>query len=317
MKNLLNKDLIEDLNESNNEEFINKTNELVYSLAASVLNDLSEKSPFVRADKCIFQAVNEAFLGTFTQLSEFSYFLGIDNPQIEMNTKRIRNIFKFMWREFKAGFRLGKKKYKRKKKHEETSSTVQPLTKYKLSDMTHDFVQILANYLNETSIIYEYRDHISIIGQDDFGTGVRINIYFCCYDARNDVYKLYKENKNKFLTLSFGSRFDNLNNKIEKCGQQFVDIIKIFNAIYSKTYNKVPNQVLLESLVYNCPNNLFEKELYTTFVNVANYISITTPQAMVSICDANKSIFEEPLIIKANHQIQFTRILNMLSNFKY
>ena len=74
MKNLLNKDLIDDLNESNNEEFINKTNELVYSLAASVLNDLSEKSPFIRADKCIFQAVNEAFLGTFTQLSEFSYF---------------------------------------------------------------------------------------------------------------------------------------------------------------------------------------------------------------------------------------------------
>lgn len=314
MKSQLNRELIEDLNESNNKDFIDKINDTVLVLVSNVLNDLSKKSPFVRAEKCVLQAVNEAYLGTFTQLSEFTYFIGVDNPQIEMNTKKIKNFLKFMWREFKANFRLGKKKYKKKK---DKTPTVQELTKYKLSDVSQDFVQILAEYLNETSLIYQFNDHISIIGQDDFGTGVRINIYFCCYEPRSETFKMYKAHKNKFISLTFGSRFDNLNLKIEKVGQQFIDLIKIFNAIYSKTYNKVPNQILLESLIYNCPDILFEKDLYNTFVNVANYITISNPQTMKSICDTSKSIFEEDLIVKANQQIHFSRIVNMLANFKY
>lgn len=316
MKNQLNKELIEDLNESNNQEFIQNTNNVVLSYVSSVLQDFESKSPFIKTDKCVFQAVNEAYLGTFTQLSEFSYFLGIENPQIELNTKEVKNWFKFVWKEFKANFRIGRKKYKRKK-YDSSDSNIVLQTKYKLSDFKHDFVEILADYLSETSIVYEYNNRISIIGKDDFGTGVRINIYFCCYDSRNQVFKLYKENKNKFFALTFGNRFENLNKAIEN-NPAFVDMVKIFNAIYSKNYNKVPNQVLLESLIYNCPSNLYDKtSVYNTFVNIANYIRLINPKSLVSICDSNKNIFEDDLIAKGSQQMDFSRIIKMLDNFKY
>lgn len=316
MKNQLNRELIEDLNESNNEEFIKNINDTMLSLVSTVLSDLEQKSPFVKAEKCVFQAVNEAYLATFSQLSEFSYFFGIDNPQIELNTKDAKNWFKFLWREFKANFRLGKKKYK-KKKHQTAQEPVLEQKKYKLSDLKHDFVEIMSNYLSETSIIYEYHNKISIIGKDDFGTNVRINIYFCCFDSRNQVFKMYKENKNKFVSLSFGSRFDNLLLSIEK-NDCFVDMIKIFNAIYSKNYNKIPNQILLESLIFNCPKNLFDSNnIYNTFVNVANYIRITNPSSMMSICDTSKTIFQEDLIVKSNQQVEYSKIVRMLDNFKF
>ncbi len=314
MKNQLNKRLIEDLNESSNKEFIEKINEQVFSLVSATMEDLSKKSPFIRTEKCVLQAVNEAYLGTITQLSEFAYFLGIENPQIEMNTKEIKNYLKFLWREFKANFRLGKKKYKKQKQ----TKSVQPISKYKLSDAISDFVQIISEYLSETSIVYQYFNHVEIIGKDDFGTGVRIKIYFCCYESHTGEFKLYQERKNKFLTISFRSRFQNLNEKIENCGTMFVDMVKIFNAIYSKTFNKIPNQILLESLIFNCPNSLFEQgNLYNTFVNVSNYIRTANPNTFVSICDPNKTIFQEELIFKANQQIEFSKIINMLNEFKY
>lgn len=316
MKNQLNKELIEDLNESNNAEFIQNTNNTVLTFVSSVLQDFELKSPFVKVEKCVFQAVNEAYLGTFTQLSEFSYFLGIENPQIELNTKEVKNWFKFVWREFKANFRIGKKKYKRKK-YDSSEPTLTPQTKYKLSDFKHDFVEILADYLSETSIVYEYNNRISIVGKDDFGTGVKINIYFCCYDSRNQIFKMYKENKNKFFALTFGNRFDNLNIAVEK-NPAFVDMVKIFNAIYSKNYNKVCNQILLESLIFNCPQNLYDySSVYNTFVNIANYIRLANPQTLVSICDASKNIFEDDLISKGPQQMEFSRVIKMLDNFKY
>lgn len=316
MKNQLNKNLIEELNESSNSEFIESINNKVLNLTSNVLNDLSYKSPFVHIDKCVFQAVNEAYLGTFTQLSEFTYFLGIENPQLEFNTKSKKHYLRFLWREFKANFRLGRKKYKKRKS--EPVSNAQPASKYSISDVCHDFGEILSNYLSETSLIYEHNNHISIIGQDDFGTGVRINIFFCVYSNEKQTFKIFQERKNKFFACNFGQRFDNLTKKINSCGQMYVDMIKIFNAIYSKAYNKIANQILLESILFDCPDSLFEKEnLFNTFINVANYIRISTPNKFASICDQSKSIFDEPLIVKANQQIDFSRIVNMLNSFKY
>ena len=97
-----------------------------------------------------------------------------------------------------------------------------------------------------------------------------------------------------------------------------VEMIKLINAIYSKAYNKVPNQILVESLVYNCPKLLFdEKDVFKTFVNVINYINLSNPRALCSICDTSKNIFEEPLIIKANEQVEFNRIVSMFGRFSY
>ena len=114
MKSELNKELIESLNDSSKESFANDINEIVFALIGNAIEAISEKSPFVKAEKCALIPVNEVYLGAFCQQSEFTYFLGIDNPQIAINSRKMKNWWKFVWTEFKASWRIGKrKKYKK------------------------------------------------------------------------------------------------------------------------------------------------------------------------------------------------------------
>lgn len=319
MKSELNRELIEGLNESNNQQFADNVNNIVYSLVSQAMEEISFKSPFIKLDKCNIIPVNEIYLGAFSQLSSYDYFLGVENTQIEFNSKVKRNWWKYIWKEFKASWRIGrKKKYKKKKASKEVS--VEPLTieKYKLSDLKHDLMLKIADQVTETSMIYEYPQMLSLVGSDDFGTGVRVNIYVTIYDSATDSYKLYKESKNKFIVVNFGNRYENLNEKYRSCGEMFVSMARIFNALFSKVYDKIPNQILLESLLFSCPNSLFdESDVYKTFINVANFIRIKNPKSFMSICDPNKTIFDEPLVFRSNSQVDYGKIINMLDNFKY
>lgn len=315
MKNQLNRDLIESLNESNNQEFATKVNEFVCNLVGTAITDISAKSPFVRPEKCIILPVNENYLGAFSQLSEYTYFLGIENPQIELNSKSRKNFWKNLWREFRASWRIGRKKYKKKK--EKNRAEFVTVDKYKLSDLRADLSSKMSNYLQESSIIYQYPNHISMIGKDDFGTNVKVNIFVCCFDFKTNIFKLYNQSKNKYFSVDFGMRYENLDKKVEEIGEMFVNMIKIFNALFSKAYNKIPNQILVESLIFNCPNKLFVSDVYQTFVNVTNFIRLGNPQSFLSICDTSKNIFEEKLITATTAQTEFIKIVNMLDSFKY
>ena len=316
MKSDLNRELIENLNESSNENFAETVNGVVYSLVEDVVNEVSLISPFVRSDKCVLVPANEIYLGAFSQLSEYTYFFGIDNAQMEINSKSKSQTIKYLWREFRASWRIGRKKKYKKVKEKERS--IESLQRYSLADLRHDLVMALADRVSETSVITEYSNHISLFGADDFGTGVMINIYICFYDSNTGVFGLPKANKNKLIQVNFGNRFRNLDNKLVECGPMFVNMAKIYNALYSKNYDKVPNQILLESLLYNCPTVLFdENDVYKTFVNVSNYIRLTNPKSFVSICDESKNIFEENLVDSTNAQIDFGKIINMLDRYKY
>jgi len=316
MKNQLNRALIEELNESNNQQYLYDVNDFINNLMSAVVEDVSIKSPFIRADKCVLLPVNEIINGAFTQLSEFDYFLGVENPQIELNSRSKKNFFKYAWREFKAAWRLGRKKYRNNKKVKQLS--METVEKYKITDFRHDVFRKCAEFLSETSIISENSKCVSMFGNEDFGTGVKVNIYICTYDSHKNTFQLFNEAKNKFIEIDFASRFINLENKNKVCGDSYSDMIKIFNAIFSKSFNKVPNQILMESLIYNCPNLLFDNDdVYKTFVNVANYIRLENPRNLVSICDASKNIFDEPLITKTGTQVQFSQIINMLDAFKF
>lgn len=321
MKEQISRELIESLCESGNQEFFENVSNQVFNLVSSAVDDIASKSPFIRADKCVFMPVNESILGTFSQLSQFDYFLGVDNPQIAMNSKKMRNFWKFAWQEFKANWRIGRRKERKRdrlKREREAKMTPAVVDKYKLSDFRHDMVRNMANYLSETTIIYEFLRHVSLMGGEDFGTNVKINIYVCIYSEKDNVFKLYSERKNKYTTVDFGDRLANLEAKQTECGDMFRKMITLFNALYAKAYNKVPNQILIESLIWGCPVNLFdENDVYKTFVNVSNYVRLVSPSEIMSICDRNKSVFKEPLIVEAGAQTQFGKVVNMLDGFKF
>ncbi len=318
MKNLLNREIIEGLNESSNCLFAENVTNTVFSLVSEAVERISVKSPFVQLEKCNIVPVNEIYIGAFSQLSEYDYFLGVENTQIEFNSKVKKNWWKYIWKEFRASWRIGRKKKYKKKKNQDVVKTPITIEKYKLSDLRRDLMYRLAEQITETSMVYEFPYHVSMIGSDDFGTGVKINIYVAIYDSATDTYKLYKESKNKFIEVKFGKRFDKLEQKYRDCGEMFISMVRIFNALFSKVYDKIPNQILLESLLVNCPNSLYDQaDVYKTFVNVSNYIRIKNPKTFTSICDESKSMFDDPLIFRTNSQIDYGKIVNMLDRFKY
>ena len=308
--------MIESLNESSKEEFAKGINDIVFALVENAIEEISQKSPFVKVEKCALIPVNEVYLGAFCQQSEFTYFLGIDNPQIATNSRKMKNWWKYVWTEFKASWRIGRrKKYKKNKKEDEVKEI--SFDKYQLSDFKHDLVNKIAKQITESSIVYEFRNSLSIIGNEDFGTGVKINIYVCAYDEKTNTFKILKNARNKFVAFNFGNRYANLDKKREWCGDMFVNMAKLLNIIYSKRYRKVPNQIIVESLLYNCPNSLYVNDLYQTFVNVTNYIRFMDPKRFVSICDENTKLFDDKIVSVTNATVDYGRIISMLDVFKY
>ena len=315
MKRDLSKDLIEGLRDSTNLEFVNNLNFTVFSLVDQALKDLSNKSSFIQPEKAYFMPVNEIYTGATTSQSAYAYFLGIANTEIELNSTDKKHLFKNFWKRIVRAWKMSKKKKKKKKKIEERSLTVVTKEKYTIDDLRNDFVYYLSNLISTSSIIYEYEDHIMVVGKEDFGTNVKINIYITMYDEKNGVFKMYNGRKNRYYDVDLNERFKNLANKMESC-ENFVNMIKIYNSIYSRAYSKVPNQILIESLVYNCPAVLFEHDVYQTFLNVSNYIRMIDVDALRSICDNTKSIFKEKLIIDAGAQVEFAKLIRVLDSYK-
>ena len=315
MKRDLSKDLIEGLKDSTNVEFVDNLNYTTFALVDQTLKDLSAKSSFIQPSKTYFTPVNEIYLHAMTSQSEFTYFLGIANTEIELNSLDKKHHFKNFWKRFVRAWKSSRKKKKKKKNQD-----VQPVVnvtkdKYTIDDLKSDFIYYLSNLISTSSIIYDYEEHISIVGKEDFGTNVKINIYITMYDEKNGIFKMYNGRKNRYYEINLNERFKNLNNKVETC-ENFVNVIKIYNSLYSKVYNKVPNQILIESLVFNCPDVLFEHDVYQTFLNVSNYIRMIDVDALRSICDNSKSIFKEKLIIDAEAQVEFSKLIRILDNYK-
>ena len=316
MKRDLNKDLIEGLRDSTNVEFVDNLNYATFALVNQALIDLSNKSSYIQPEKAYLTPVNEIYLHAMTSQSEYTYFLGIANTEIELNSLDKKHYFKNLWKRFVRAFKMSRKKKKKKRKDKEVTPTVSVTKeKYTIDELKNDFIYYLSNLISTSSIIYEYEDHISIIGKEEFGTNVKINIYITMYDEKNGIFKMYNARKNRYYEVDLNERFKNLDKKISTC-ENFVNVVKIYNSLYSKAYNKVPNQILIESLVFNCPDILFEHDVYQTFLNVSNYIRMTDTDALRSICNNSKSVFKEKLIVDAGAQVEFARLLRVLDNYK-
>ena len=312
----LSRELVESLNDSSKQEYAVKLNDFVARLVTSAIRDIEEKSPFIKLDKCVFTPVDEVYLGSFCQLSEYNYYLGIDNPEIAFNSTKKRNWWKYVWKQFKSAWRLRRKKRRRKKDPPEPK----PITfeKYKITDFKNDLMMKMAPYLQETTMLYDFPDHVSLYGPDDFGTGVKVNIFVCYFESETRTLKLYRESKNKFVDIHFQNRFNNLDKKIEWVGGMFINMAKLLNQTFAKFYGYVPSQVIIESLLYACPNNMFIKDdVYKSFVNIANYIRFKDPKTIVSICDETTPFLKDNLVLLTGSSTDYSKLVKMLDTFKY
>lgn len=312
----ISKQLIESIAEMDNSEFVNDVEEKINSLVYLAVDDMSKSIPYVDVDKCVLQPVNEIFNGAITPESEFVYFLGFSSPQIEMNClqyndfwKKLKDRLLYAWNESKKS----KKKKSRKKIEEAPKETAYEFndTRYNLEMLKADLQKAFVKNLTMTSIVYNYDNFIRIIGRDEFGIRTQIIIYPCLIEGNN--FKFFINRKKGFYSINFEKRAELFIDKTSRVGDVFVKMIKIFNTLFrnsARTYI-MPNQIFIESLLYNTPDELFDGEnIYDTFIKIVNFLNMTDINDFKSILDPNLTISQDKTT--KNNQMIFLRFLRTL-----
>lgn len=311
------KDMIINIAEQENKKYIKLTNQLVNNVLALAIEDLSQKISFISIKNAILQPANELVSGGFIDGSNFVYLLGIKNVQLELNTSRklpflqnLKERFKWAWANRKPLFY---RKRKRKKRKKDTTDSVQNIkfdvNKYSIYNLAEDLQKAIANHISETSIISLNGNILKLIGKDDFGANTKIVVYVVSFDGVN--YKFYAGKKRGYINLDINKRVDKLNKKISLVGENFIKILKIFNALYFNTNGTMCNQIFLESILCSCPDELYEgDDIYKAFVKLVNHISFNPLKEIKSINNDELSIYED--IVCGDCVVGFRKMLNKL-----
>ena len=298
MKEIFNKSFIESVASSDNTEFAAQMQEKILGLLSIAVEDLSSKVPFITTENVIVQPVNELFNGCVTPMSDYVYFLGINSPQMEFNCLHYRASFKKFKEKFiKAWYDSKKRKSKRRKRKEAeemmTYSEFEP-EKYNFDDLRHDLQIAFVENLSNTSIVYNMNDRLVIQGKDDFGSLSEIQIIPVIFS--DDKYKYFISKRKGFLEIDMEERLLNFNMKYEIVGDNLLKVLKVFNNIFRTISKQSINQIFVESLLFNVPNELFEGEnIYIVFRNIANYLNMTDFSKFVSIENKNEPIYKNKL----------------------
>ena len=316
MKNrVIDKQLIEGIIRANNNEFVEKVNDKINYIVSNAVNDLSKQIAYVSLENVIFQPVNELLSGGFTDNSKFIYFLGVDSAQLELNThkattfwKDLKNKIVFAWKN-----RNTRRHRRRRKKQVIEQSAVEQFayefdpSRYNIYSLCEDLQTAVAKFCDATTIVYLEGDRIRIVGKEDFGSNTQIIIYPVIFNG--EMFKYYTGRKRGFLDIDIFARVDFLNDKYEKVGDNFFKIIKIFNVLYYFANKAMPNQIFIESLLYSCPDELFKgDDIYTVFVKVLNYLTMTSIKNIPSLTNPDKTIFTDKL--SASSGLGYEKFIN-------
>lgn len=316
----ISRQLIESIAVYDNDEFSEELSQKVSNLISLAVEDLSHSIPFVSPENCVLQPVTENFNGAMTPESEYVYFLGFASPQIELNCLQYNDF----WKKFKERLALAwsntkkpKKRKKRKKKQQENE--IQPAyyeysaEKYNLDSLKDDLQKALIKNLTVTSIVYNNSQSLRIIGRDEFGPKTQIIIYPCLLDGED--YKFLISRKKGFFKVNFSKRAELINEKIDRVGYEYITMLKILNSLFRSTnrYGAMPNQIFIESLLYNVPDELFiGDDIYDSFIKIVNYLNLTDVSEFVSIANPELKLNQDKLT--KQNQISFMKFLSSLDS---
>lgn len=292
------------LNSNIIEEFAKEVENTAYNQAYSkiceFLNEaitaIKQRNPYINNYEIL--VANEVFTDSEFFSSTLDLFVVFNAVQIELNQKNKKNSFianlKYFWQEFKSNFAIfNSRKRKNEKLIKKTEKKALSLKDYNVEMLYNDLTIQLAKLLYNKTNIYIDNSIIKVVGEEEFG--VEINIIPVFY-INDEQYKMYSFQK-KYTTkvIDFKDRFINLDIKNIQTDNVFTKQVRIFNNIYWNNLKQQPNQIFIESLLYDCPNRLFSNDDFETMVKLTNYLKNSTMQNLVSICDENTNLFQEPL----------------------
>ena len=314
----ISKSFVNSIANKGNYEYVDNINKKIIDLFSSSIELLSKEISYVSIDNVVLQPANELLTDAMIDNSSFTYFLGINNAQLEMNTTnkiklwdKFKNALKYFWNNRK--FFKKRKKKKRKKKDEnaipEKEFSFDPM-KYNIYNLTQDLQDTLIKFLPETVVVYAKNNLLQIIGKEEFGSNTLINVYVVNYDGNIFKYYVGKKNK-KFIDVDFESRISLINSKVDLTNENFIKMIKVLNAIYYNVNKVFPNQVFIESILASCPNEFFDGEdIYNVFIKIINHLSIKPIAEIKSINNPNKTILKDEVC--GNNVYGFSKMMNSI-----
>ena len=314
----INKELINNIANLENKKYIKQTNKLINNIIGATIEKMEQQVSFVSLKNTILQPVNELLTGAIIDNSAFIYILGINNPQLELNTikgeslwKNFKEKFIIAWRNRKSIFNRRKRKKKKfkKNKDENLQFTNKPIdvTKYNLSNLVEDFQSKIILFLSETSLTYLFEDRLELVGKDDFGANTKIVIYPMIYDG--NIYKYYVNKKKGFVEINLENRIANIEKKISEVGENYIKMLKIFNYLYFNVNLSMCNQIFLESILCSIPNNFYiGEDIFKVFLKIINYLSINKLKDVKSINNNSLSIYKDEVC--QNSGLGFYKMIN-------
>lgn len=312
------KELINSIVNQKNTKFVKTVNKRVNEVLSLAVDNLSSQISYINLKNVLLQPVNELVTNAFVDNSNFVYFLGINNAQLEMNTahkmnfwKNFKERFKYAWKNRKDFGKRKRKRRKKKLKYEEEKQKdikIDP-SKYSIYNLAEDMQNSICNYLYETSMISCVDNCLQIVGKDDFGTNTSIIIYLVHMNETG--FKYYAGFKKGFIDVNVNKRIENVNQKINLVGENYVKILKVFNTLFYNVNGYMPNQVFMESILNYCPNELYESDdIFKVYLKIVNYLSLKTIRNIKSINNEAETIHEDKIC--GNCGIGFNKMLEMI-----
>ncbi len=297
-------------------DIIEKSISELFLILENSMQDFRKSNPFVNENFKIL-LVNEFYSGAVCPQSNLDVFLIINSPQIEINSIKLsKNWFVNIKNKIIKAYYAQKKvkinkKIKQKYLNDITKKINEDKSKYNINDFNKDILIHISKYIPNTSLVSLKQGIISITG----GLfAFKINIYPVI--DKFGSFNFYQPNKNKFVNIDFKYRFKNLEHLIEQCGKNVLKLIKIYNSLIYHINNKSNfNEILIESLIYNLPNEIFNKNnIYEIFVFSVNFFLNKNISILKSICDDSILIKEEKLI-EDNDINTFLKILSSIIKY--
>ena len=292
-KKIFDKNLINSLSEQLNPKYMSVAYDYVCNSLDKALQTILNKKPIINDYR--YEIVNECKNFAEGQNSTLDIFVEIKSPSLELycfNTNQ--NSFKKALRRFSNAWKDSSKK-KNTKHSKKNTYQVPTNDKYTMLSFKNELVGELAKYFSDETMLYVYDNSIYIYSKDELGVNVNLYIVF----GMEDEFRLFNTKTYKLTEIYFKDREINFDKKTKSTNSRFVNILRILNGLYFQYSKKAINQLFIESILYNIPNELFiDDDIYNTLLKIINYININIANVInyKSILDESKSIYNEPIM---------------------
>lgn len=325
---------------------IDSTNayDLVYKfsdLLDDISIDLAGHNKFISINNVDSKLFGDFATRTNYQESDLNMYLLIKSGQLELNTvSELQNKRKMLWRKIKlawANRRASKKKRKlfsnRKKRKDYDLITEQQLKEkkekpYTILNLKDEFFEYIVNFMSQMTVVYNYPDKITVLSKEDLGYKINIVPAFVhddeirVWNARKNKFKIVYlddalialDSKNKEIdSLNYSQNATNKVSRIVSNDNLLLKVIKIYKALTHNIWNTTSLD-FIDSLIYNCPNEIFVGNVYDVFVRSINFLKNADISDFRSIYNTNKSLYEDEELSIYEIKSLIKEISNLITN---